>query len=136
MWSIDNTVGRLIEARIVSPVTAADLPAFGGRIASLFASQRDKVIICTDLMRADTFPPAVSEGFLTIMRKDNPKVLRSAFLFQPSATFGLQIERLLKEAANPDRRAFRTVAELSAWLGEVATPDERARITAFLSARP
>lgn len=133
-WSVEEGVGRLIEVRIVSPVAVAELGPFGARLASLLAGH-DKAILCTDLTQATTFPPVVAETFLALMRKDNPKVLRSVFLFENSASFGLQIHRMLQESGNPARRAFNTVPELVAWVGEVATPAERARASAFLGPR-
>ena len=44
-----------------------------------------------------------------------------------NAIFSLQLERLLREAQNPARRAFRDAQPLLKWLSEILTPEELAR---------
>jgi hypothetical protein len=45
---------------------------------------------------------------------------------------GLQIQRMIREANNPNRRAFRDPDALVAWLGEVLSVQERIRLAAVL----
>jgi hypothetical protein len=45
----------------------------------------------------------------------------------------LQIERTVKNAGSPSRRTFRVQPELEAWLAEVLTAEERARLSQFLA---
>jgi hypothetical protein len=49
-----------------------------------------------------------------------------------SPTFTLQMERMVKSAGTVQRRIFKTRDEAEAWLGEVLTGAERARLRTFL----
>ena len=58
---------------------------------------------------------------------------RTAFLVGESAVFAMQIERVIRNAANPNRRAFRDPGDLRKWLAEILTATEAARLGEFLS---
>lgn len=133
MFSLDVRQGRLIEGRITSPVVLSEVAAFGRRLKELLGSIAGPVVICTDLRGANLFPPDVADGFVTLMKTDNPRLERSAFLVGESAIFGLQVERLIRDARNTARRTFRDTALLVNWLGEVVDPKERARLDAFIA---
>jgi hypothetical protein len=95
-----------------------------------------QVVISGDYRRMRILSPDVAEKFVVMLTAANPRVERSAILCSPDhATALLQIERTVKQAANPSRRTFRDAAELSAWLGEVLTVEERARLFSFLRAQ-
>src|SRR5579883_873197 len=104
MWSIDHEVGRLIEVRVESPVAFEDVDPFFKRMRSLIGPMPARAIVCVDLRAARLFPPDVAEGFVGVMRGDNPRIERSGFLVSDSALFGLQIERMIREAGSPLRR--------------------------------
>jgi hypothetical protein len=81
------------------------------------------------------FAPDVAEKFCALLVAANPRVERSAILLDAEqAVAALQIERTVKQAGTSSRRAFRVVAELEAWLGEVLDADEKKRLHAFLHA--
>jgi len=128
----ENRVGRLCELRIASPVTSEEQDVLQQDLGRLFAAVKGPAILCTDIRGAVVFPEAVSERFVRMMRADNAKIERSAFLIGPSALFSLQLERFIREAANPARRCFRTAAELVAWVAPMLGAEERTRIAAFL----
>jgi hypothetical protein len=92
------------------------------------------MIFCCDARKLPLFPPEVSDLLINVMRADNPRVLRNGLVAGPSSLFGLQIERMFREAGNPGRRSFRTRAELETWLGEVLKTPEMTRLKAFLDA--
>ena len=135
MWSIEQVVGRLFEIRVASPFVPADLEPFGRRLGMMLARLRpgQRVACCTDVSGAFIFGPEVSEWLIKVMQRDNPVLERSAFSIGPSAMFALQVERMLKQANSPLRRAFREPAPLLSWLGEILTPPERERLTVFLA---
>jgi hypothetical protein len=129
-------VGRLIEGRLLWLSDAADVAQFQSLMAESFAKAGPEAIICADWRRAVVFPPQASEALIELLRRGNRQLLRSAVLLPAAdATFGLQVERLFREAGNPNRRSFRAVEPLLAWLGDVLTPAERARAGAFLAER-
>ena len=136
MWTIESRVGRLIELQIASPIGLAELEPLGQRLSELLRRQRQlgqRVVACTNLTGANLFAPEVAEWFIRLMYSDNQLLERSGFLIGTSAMFALQLERMLKQAASPLRRAFREPAVLLSWLGEVLSAQEHARLRQFLS---
>jgi hypothetical protein len=134
MMTVERHVGRLCEARFVDPATVEETHALIATIRQIFAATTGPMIFCCDARKLFLFPPEVSELLTTLMRADNPRVLRNGLVSGPSSVFGLQIERMFREAGNPGRRSFRGRAELETWLGEVLKPPEMARLRAFLDA--
>jgi hypothetical protein len=133
-YVIDCSVGRLIEGRLVWLDTPADVVKFQEVMIQMFAKAGRDAVICADWRRALVFSPPVSEALLELLRRGNRELSRSAVLLSTAdATFGLQVERLLREAKNPNRRSFRAAAPMLTWLAEVLTPAERLRAAAFLA---
>jgi hypothetical protein len=131
MMKVQQTVGRLVEVRIASPVVLEDFP---GLIAGLQQAMapHPKVVFCVDWREATVFTPEVSARFLEIMKNDNPKIERSAFLIGKKAIFGMQLERLIASAGSPNRKTFRESFDLGVWLAHVLTPLERVRLVQFM----
>ncbi len=132
MITVENKVGRLIEIRIVTPVVAAEIDALALALRKAFMGMSSKAIIAADLSRMAVLAPEVSERFVAIMKNDNPKVERSGYLLSgTAATFAMQLERMVRDAANPKRRTFRARGEVTALLGEILTPPEVAALEHF-----
>jgi hypothetical protein len=130
-------VGRLIEGRLVWLDGADDVAEFQRLMAGTFTQAGPEAVICADWRRALVFSPQTSEALVELLRRGNRNFLRSAVLLSAAdAMFGLQVERLFREAGNPNRRSFRAPEPLLAWLGEVLAPAERARAAAFLAEVP
>ncbi|MEP7051346.1 MAG: hypothetical protein ABJB12_13385 [Pseudomonadota bacterium] len=131
-FSAECTVGRLVEARLTWVNDAADVQRFLEQMRLAFKVAGPSVI-CADWRRALVLPPSAGEALLDLLRQGNRHFVRSAVLLAPeNAIFGLQVERLCREAGNPARRTFRNVEPLLVWLAEVLTPLESARAAAFL----
>lgn len=131
-FSAECSVGRLIEARLCWMNDAADVQRFLEQMRLAFKVAGESVI-CADWRRALVLPPSAGEALLELLRQGNRHFIRSAVLLAPEdAVFGLQVERLCREAGNPARRTFRDVKPLLAWLGEVLTPLESARAAEFV----
>jgi hypothetical protein len=125
--------GRLIELRTSPQVAIADVDDLIQRLGSLFAEVEGRVVTCVDLRASPVLLPAVSDRMLELLRRGNPRIERSAFLLPPDkATLALQVERMLRESNNPNRRAFRDQTELRNFLEPVLDPAERDRLAAFL----
>ena len=133
MFTIAIHEGRLLECRIASPVTVEEVSAFAAKLKAALASTQKQVVICCDVRRANVFPPEVSDAWVKVMKSDNPRVERSGFLVGESAMFGLQVERMIRDAGNPHRRAFRDLAQATAFVGELLDSQERARLSAFVA---
>jgi hypothetical protein len=133
MYRVANPSGRLITLRLASPVSDEESLAVVNDVKRALGAVTGRGVICTELTGAKTFSQPVAERFTALMRADNPKIERSAFLIAPeAATFGLQIERMIREAGNPSRRTFRERAHIEAWVAELLGADERVALRAFL----
>jgi hypothetical protein len=126
-------VGRLVEARLGWMNDASDVRRFREQMRAAFEIAGNSVI-CADWRSALVLPPSASDELLELLRQGNQHFVRSAILLAPeNAVFGLQVERLCREAGNPARRTFRHVDPFLAWLQEVLTPLESARAAEFVS---
>lgn len=124
-YQIECRVGRLIETRLEWLNTASDLNLVEEALIRAFGQAGASAVICSDWRGIEVFSPEVGEALIELLRRDNVRIERSALLLSPGgAIFNLQVERLLREAGNPARRAFRNVDHLLAWLGEVLSPEE------------
>ena len=132
MWSIDRRVGKLVEIRIWSPVTLEETVPWGEAHDALVSKIDGPYVCLVDLVDATVFPQDVVEGYVTTM-KNEQRLVRTGTILNKSPTFGMQIQRMIREADNPNRRAFRDPNELFAWLSEVLDDRERARLRVLLS---
>jgi hypothetical protein len=134
VWSIAREVGTLLEIRIWSPVSADE--------AEPWAREHDRIVraisgdyVCfVDLVGAVVFPPAAVAAYTAVM-KDEPRLRRTGTLLGNSPVQGLQVERMLRDADNPVRRAFREANEVLAWLDPVLGPLERVRLRSVMRQR-
>lgn len=131
---IQRRVGRLVEIRIWSPVSVEGAVQFGRDHAAVVDAIRGPYVCLVDLVDATIFPPDVVTAYVATM-KHEPRLLRTGTLLNQSPTFGMQIQRMIREANHPDRRAFRAPGELEAWLGEVLGEPERRRLHEVLAER-
>jgi hypothetical protein len=135
MFSIECTVGSLVESRVTAIRSADEVTALGARFGEIARKIPEApLVICGDYRSFGVLAPVVADRFLQMFRDANPRVRRSAVLVAPdSPTAALQIERIVQEAAHPSRRAFRAVDACIAWLDEVLSPAERVRMRTFLA---
>ena len=132
MYTLARKVGKLVEIRVASPVTVDETIAFSRELQALVAKM-DRFISCSDFSRVVIFPPEVVATYVECMKILNTKLERTALLTPYSATVGLQLGRLLRDAGNPKRRTFRSTTQLALWLSEVLTIQEQVRLQEFLS---
>ena len=133
MITVANPVGRLCVARFVPPFDVTQVDGLAQAIRDILVRLPRPAIFCNDTRRVQVFAPDVSERIVAMLKSDNPKVERSAVVIGQSSVFGLQIERMFREAGNPGRRVFRTVEAIATWLDESLTPAERERVRAHLA---
>jgi hypothetical protein len=132
MWTVANSVGKLVEARL----TATDSDAVAaclGAIAQMVARAPRPVAGILDLSQVRVFGREDAELLVTVMRGDNPRVERTAIIVNADALFAMQMERLVRAAASPRRQVFRAAAHALGWLAEVLSPEEAARARAFIA---
>ncbi len=132
MYSSENREGKLIELRVVTPMSAEEMLDLQGKHLEMTRQVTGQYAVVVDMRRARVFPPEITERFIALMSRLNPRLTRSAILINESAVLGLQAERAIETAGDADRRAFRDPAALEQWLGEVLTWQERNRLRNFL----
>ncbi len=134
MFSVESHTGRLVETRTSSLASLDEVSQFGARFREVAQGAGDRLlVVCGDYRGMRILSPEVAEKFVAMLTVNNPRIERSAVLCaadHPTAV--LQLERTVRLAANPSRRTFRDPAELTAWLGEVLTMEERTRLALFL----
>jgi hypothetical protein len=138
MITVECHAGVLIELRFDGTPTLDDVARFKSETAALvtelWAQERRRVVLCTDLRATKLFAPEVAGQIIDLMRSDNPRVERNGVLGNESALLTLQVQRLLIEAGSPGRRKiFTELSPLTSWLGEVLVEEERAALLAFLA---
>jgi hypothetical protein len=133
MLSVGVKVGRLLEVRLTAPVTLQDVQAAYDSVGQLFRRHHVKLVSAADITRATVFSPDVAGKVLEAFRGDNPRLERSGILVSNSAIFSLQIERLIAQADNPQRRCFHDAFEMKSFLGNLLTHEEHVRLARFLA---
>jgi hypothetical protein len=132
MYKVEHHVGRLVEAKLASPLTMEEVQQFARSHMAIMAKINGKYVGVVDLLEAHVSPSNVAETLIQMLSGAATHVERSALLIGESATFALQVERVLRSGNNPNRRAFRRVEELVHWLSEVLTVPERVRLDRFV----
>jgi hypothetical protein len=132
MIAVANHTGRLIELCVESPVSRQDTEGLGAELRRVLPAQPAKVVIAADMAMARTLPPAVVDDLIAIMRSDNPSIERSGLLVpDDAAVFGMQVERMIKDAGIASRRVFRDALLWQTWLAELLSPAEARRLHQF-----
>lgn len=134
-YDIQQRVGRLIEVKLEYLSEVKDLVRIEEELSQAFTRAGTGAVICSDFRTIEVLSPEVGTALTEVFRRDNRRIERSAMLLSPTnAIFSLQLERLLREAQNPARRAFRDAQPLLKWLSEILTPEELARAKQMFAA--
>ncbi|MDC3960656.1 hypothetical protein [Polyangium jinanense] len=134
VYEVKNQVGKLVEIRLWSPVSAAEAVAWARDHDSVVAAVGGPYVCLVDLFDAKVFPQDAVDAYTAVMQAE-PHLKRTGTLLSPSPTSALQVRRMLRETDNPVRRAFTEVQPLLDWLDPVLTPLERARLREALAER-
>jgi hypothetical protein len=125
--------GRVIQIRVRRLTGLEDVERLDDAVVSALRDAGPGASICSDYRTTSPLPPQVVKAWSRIMRGTNGALSRSALLIDPRNTlFNLQMDRIVRCAANPDRRIFPDVAKLGDWLAGVLAESERAAVGAFL----
>ena len=133
MYTVQRHVGRLVESVMQSRATREDIDAADAAIAEIVRSLQGKCVVIADY-RATRFLLEEDAAYFTqMLRSYNEFIERSAIVVSATSAVGvLQMERMTRATQHPARRAFRDPHEAAAWLDEVLTPAERARLRVAL----
>jgi hypothetical protein len=131
-YSAECIVGRLVEARLFVLQTVDEVSAFQGAMRDAFRRAGPKSVICADWRAANLLAPDVADALIALLKVGNAFFERSAILLgTEQALFGMQVERVVREAASPARRTFRDALTMRRWLAEVLNADEVRRMNEF-----
>lgn len=125
MFSVVVHEKRILCARIESCDSVDEAKQIALAVRDGLVSAGQPVVGSADFRRAKVFTPPVTEIFVGILKSDNPMIERSGHVLGSGATLSLQLERIVREAANPLRRTFRSTDDAETWLGEALTPSQR-----------
>lgn len=127
---------RLFQIRFIQPITNEDVKGLIEN-AMLGTLLPIKTIVCVDLMHAKVLPSHLIEPIIGMMKQLKDYVDRMAFLLPANgAVIRLQVERMIREAKSPARRAFTSAQEMLGWFSEIATEEENVQLQAFLEEAP
>jgi hypothetical protein len=130
---VKSVVGRLVELQVFELALPEDVAVLNAALLAAVSSFATSVVLLADHRRARPFPHEVGDAWSRGMRMANPRVIRSGILLDPAnETFNLQMARVVRCAGSPRRRWFDVPSDLRAWLADVATPCELARVDELL----
>ena len=132
MWTAELKTGRLVTICISAPFGPEDVPPFLQGIGKILLEGPARVVTCMDLRASSILAPEAAEQLIGLMRKDNPRIERTALVLSDNALVGLQVARMIREAGNPNRRTFHEAAQAVTWLEEVLTVSEAMALRKFL----
>lgn len=133
-YTAECRVGRVVEARLLELRSKSEVAQFWEALRQAFGVAGQHAVVCADWRKAHIMAPEVAAEMIDLLSKGNTHLDKSGILLAPGqATFGLQVERVVKLANSPARKTFRDVLEMERFLSEGLDPAERARIRAFLS---
>jgi hypothetical protein len=135
MMEIHRAAGRLIVFRFGQRVTLSELGPFVAEVRKHLgdvAKEGRRAVTCGDVRQTSILTPDVVDGLIALLRNDNA-VIEKTGVVVGNATFGLQVERMFREAGNPMRQAYRDVDALTKFLAPSLQPDELAAVRAHLT---
>ncbi len=137
MLSVENHTGRLVEVEVRSPVTGQEIAASDAAMQEVWQKLGRKAVICADYVHTTVLGETEAQALIAMFRRHNEHLERSAVLVsEQSAVAILQMERVIREAQLPTRRAFRDARALLDWLSEALSPREQERARFFLLRHP
>jgi hypothetical protein len=129
-------VGRLMEIRVAAGYRSMSdvdemIKMMVDRVSKLPADA--KYVIAADWRNVTVMAPETAARVRVMLSKANARIERSSILTAADqSTANLQVQRLVREAENENRRHFVNPREQHAWLSEILTPEESRRLAEFL----
>ena len=133
-FAIANVAGRLLEARVHSLRTRADVDAYARALDERVKTMPAGPVLCADHRPVVIYPQIVADGLVELFVSMNTRLERIAIIAARSnATLVLQLERLVREARFPARKVFYAPADAERHLAGSLAADEVARARTFLA---
>jgi hypothetical protein len=130
-------IGRLMEIRLDRGFqSVADVEELRGYITQAFATvpANVSVVVAADWRRTRLMEGEAADAFGKMIGSFNDRIERSAAVSaQTSPIAVLQFLRVIRESRHPNRKLFDNVGDLTAYLSELLTPEEKERLIVFLA---
>ena len=135
-FKVQRNVGKFFEARVYRLATVEEVDEYARTFVRDVRGATD-LVLCADHRPVVIYPPAVADRLVALFKVMNTHWQRVAVLVaRTNATLAMQLQRIVRESANPSRRVFFDAADAARFLGEVLDAEERARLTTFLGETP
>jgi hypothetical protein len=134
-FSVENRVGRLIEARVRRLSSVEDADAYGAEVLAkaTAAVPRRGAVLCADHRPAGLYPPLVADRLVELFRPNNVRFERIAILVSPkNVILIMQLERLTREAGSDKRKVFQDALMATKHLAMALDAAELDRVRSFL----
>jgi hypothetical protein len=131
---LTHRVGRLIETRLRGILTLADVGHIFELAQEIYTSPIETFLSVVDLRDTTAQDDEIVQPLLQLIKSVNPRIERVGFLVGGDSLLAVQVESVVVSARHAGRRVFRDSGQLIAFLGEIATPEERERLSDFLAA--
>jgi hypothetical protein len=132
-----RSVGRLVEIRLERGFrSVADIDEVMAAMDALVAGvgPYERIITASDWRNCMVMGTGTADRAIVMLARRNPHTLRSGCLIRPdSPTAVMQLLRVVSETNTSLRQVFTSRETMAAWLAEVTTPNEQARLLAFLA---
>jgi hypothetical protein len=132
VYSLEHHVGRLVELRAGLVTTSDEYNEFVSKLLAIAKSVGGRVIVVTDSHESFRLPPSVMATVVKGMHTVNSVIERSAIWVPPASALEQQTSRAVRQGGNEMRRMFTATDEMRAWLAEVLTDEEMARLDEFI----
>jgi hypothetical protein len=143
-FTLENRVGRLVEICMTERMLLDEAQQIRIKMYLLLSNMSGKVIVLCDMLRSEPFGVEVGDKMLEMLKTDNPKIERTAFVMK-EGVFATQIERIAMDAERaakaekkppPQRRVFKDKLLARLWLSEALTLQENARLHELVDDMP
>ncbi len=135
-YTLEPSVGRLIEARVFDLHTREEADEYSRRLAEVVSQMPKGVapVLCADHRPVRIYPQPAADRLAELFTHMNSRLERVAILVSPTnATLGLQLDRIVREVRNERRHAFRAVPEALDHMRVSLDATEMARAERFLA---
>jgi hypothetical protein len=131
-FKVEQVAGRLVEATVFSLARVADVTRYGQAFASYFAAP-GPLILCADHRAVRIYRPDVADALIEMFSRFNRHWERAVLIAAPSnAVFVIQLQRVVRASKNESRGIVTDARAAEAFLDDVLSQEERARLRGFL----
>jgi hypothetical protein len=134
LFTVENRVGRLFEARVFRLATPADVEAYTSQFTLDILGHVNAPVLCADHRPVAIYPPQIADLLVDLFNTMNSRWFRVAIVVaQTNATLAMQLQRIVRESGNPSRRVFFDAEHAVDFLEGALSPPETARVAEFLA---